>query len=171
MPTPEAIDTIMERRSVRKYDSAPVSDADLKTILEAARQAPSAGNRQKYHLVVVRDAELKRQIAQVARNQMWFADADVVIVGAAMPTETSVWPVVDTTIALQSLILAATALGYGTCWIGVHGDETIKKLVGLPAEATVVAVTPVGRPADSPAAKPRKTTEQLFSLNRYGEKL
>jgi nitroreductase len=171
MSTPETIETIMARRSVRKYDPTPVSDGDLKTILEAARQAPSAGNRQKYHLVVVRDAVLKRQLAQAARNQMWFADADVVIVGAALPTESSVWPIVDTTIALQSLILAATALGYGTCWIGAHGDEAIKKLVNLPAEATVVALTPVGRPADSPDAKPRTTNEQLFSLNSYGGKL
>ena len=171
MAIPDTIGTIMERRSVRKYEPTPIPDADLRTILEAARQAPSAGNRQKYHLIVVRDPDVKRQIAQAARNQMWFADADVVVVAAAVPAASGVWAIVDTTIALQNLILAADALGYGTCWIGAHGDETIKSLVGLPEEATVLALTPIGRPAESPAAKPRKTPAELFSWGRFGGSL
>jgi nitroreductase len=81
------------------------------------------------------------------------------------------WYQVDAAIALENLVLAATALGYGTCWIGAFGNEAIKELVGLPADTNIVALTPVGRPAEHPAPRERKSPEQLFSWNHYGQKL
>jgi nitroreductase len=161
----------MERRSIRKYGPGVVPDADLKTILDAARQAPTAGNRQRFHLVVVRDPAIKQQLAEAARKQYWFADASVVVVGAAFPADTGIWPIVDTTIAMQNMVLAANALGYGTCWVGAHADDAIRKIVGLPEDAVVVALTPIGQPAESPAAKPRKPQDEVLSDNRFGEKL
>ena len=169
MPNPDAMSTILARRSVRVYDPTPIPDEDLQTILEAARQAPSAANRQPVHFVLVRDPQLKRDVAAAAAQQHWLANADTIVVGVGFPAQSAKWYAVDLAIAFQNLILAATALGYGTCWIGAFGEDAIKDLVGLPAEARVVALTPIGRPAERPAGRPRKSPEQLFSWDRYGE--
>lgn len=170
MASMDTISTIMARRSVRTYEPAAIPDEDLRTILEAARQAPSAANRQPLHFVVVRDSELKRQVANACSQQHWLAQADVIVVGAAFPSQSSKWYSVDAAIALQNLVLAATALGYGTCWIGAFAEDAVKEVVGLPEDARVVALTPVGKPADRPAARPRKPADQIFSWNRYGQK-
>ncbi len=170
MPGQETISTIFARRSVRAYEPMPIPEDDLRTILEATRQAPSAANRQPVHFVVVRDPEQKRKLAAAANQQLWIAQADAIVVGAAFPAQRPRWYAVDLAIALQNLVLAATALGYGTCWIGAFGEEAVREVVGLPAEAKVVALTPLGRPAERPAGRPRKAPEQLFSFDRYGQR-
>lgn len=168
MTSADTLSTIMARRSVRAYEPMPIPDEDLRAILEAARQAPSASNRQPLHFVVVRDPEQKRRIAAAAAQQHWMAQADVIVVAAGFPAQSAKWYRVDVAIALQNLVLAAASLGYGTCWIGAFSEPAIKAIVGLPEEAEVVALTPVGRPAERPPARPRKPVEQLFSWDRYG---
>ncbi|MQY82519.1 nitroreductase, partial [archaeon] len=81
------LETIKTRRSVRKYKPQEISDEDLKEILKAAQLAPSAGNKQPWRFVVVRDSETKKRLAEVARNQMWIADAGVVVAALAMDKE------------------------------------------------------------------------------------
>jgi len=75
-------DAILKRRSVRKYRKEPVKVEDLKVILEAARQAPSAGNKQPWEFIVIRDEETKTKMAEIARKQMWIADAGVIVVAS-----------------------------------------------------------------------------------------
>ncbi len=162
---------ILERRSVRKYESKPVADKDLQAILEAGRQAPSAANRQPWHFVVVRDAEQKRRVAEACSGQTWMADAGVIIAGIGKPTVSDKWHAVDVAIAMQTMILAATALGYGTCWIGAFSDKEVASVLGVPEDCKVVALTPVGVPADRPEARPRQPMSEFASLDRYGKKL
>ncbi|TRO47773.1 hypothetical protein E2P65_03880 [Candidatus Bathyarchaeota archaeon] len=78
------LEAIKTRRSIRKYKPQEIPLGDLQEILKAAQLAPSAGNRQPWRFVVVRDSETKRRLAEVARNQMWIADAGAVIVALAM---------------------------------------------------------------------------------------
>jgi nitroreductase len=169
MASADTITTIMARRSVRAYEPMPIPDEDLRTILEATRQAPSAANRQPLHFVVVRDPQQKRRVAEAAAQQHWLAQADAIVVAVGFPAQSARWYPVDAAIALENLVLAATSLGYGTCWIGAFSEPQVKDVVGLPEEARVIALTPLGRPAESPAARPRKPFEQLFSLDRYGQ--
>jgi len=169
MASADTVSTILARRSVRVYEPTPIPDDDLRVILEAARQAPSAANRQPLHFVVVRDPEQKRRVADAAAQQHWMARAGAIVVAAGFPARSAKWYAVDAAIALQNLILAATSLGYGTCWVGAFTEAAIKEIVGLPEEARVVALTPVGHPAERPAARPRKSIAELFSLDRYGE--
>ena len=167
----DTLQAILERRSVREYRPEPIPAADLKQILEAVRQAPSAANRQPVHFIVVGDPEQKRRVAQACKGQMWMADAAYIIVGVGLPKLSPNWQRVDVTIALENLVVAARALGYGTCWIGAFDPEKVKAVCGIPAEAEVVACTPLGVPAEWPAARARKEWGQLFSGDRYGQEL
>ena len=167
----DTLTTILERRSVRKYIGKLMPDKDLQTVLEAGRQAPSAANRQPWHFVVVRDPEQKRKLAEACSGQTWMADAGVIIAGIGKPSVNEKWYAVDVAIAMQNMILAATALGYGTCWIGAFNEQEVARLLGVPGDCKVVALTPVGVPADQPEARPRQPMSEFASLNRYGEKL
>jgi nitroreductase len=167
----DTIQTIMERRSIRKYQGEPIPAERMKTILEAARQAPTAANRQPLHFVVVGDAEQKRRVAEACNNQMWMAEAAYILVAIGLPAVSSKWFKVDVAISLQNLVLAAYSLGYGTCWIGAFDPERVRLACDIPADMEVVACTPLGVPDASPAARPRKEWDQLFSANRYGQPL
>ena len=170
MPT-DAIRAIMQRRSVRSYQSKPLPDKDLKAIVEAGRCAPSAANRQPWHFIVVREAEQKQKLAAACANQSWMADAGAIIAGVGKPAVNEKWYPVDVAIAMQNMVIAATSLGYGTCWIGAFDQDQVKAVLGLPEDHTVVALTPVGVPADHPEARPRMPLSEFASGERFGGKL
>ncbi len=167
----DTIEAIMARRSIRKYKPDNIPEDDLKTLLEVARQAPSAANRQPRHIVVVKDPGIKRRVAEACNGQTWVGDADVVIAGVALPDVSEKWCVVDTTIAMENLIIAAASMGYGTCWIGAFREDEVKKILNIPADKKVVALTPLGVPDVSPPAKSRKPIDQLFSLDEFGKRM
>ncbi|MBC7235559.1 MAG: nitroreductase family protein [Chloroflexi bacterium] len=167
----DTLETIMKRRSIRKYKPEPIPDEDLKQILEAGRQAPSAANRQPWHVVVVGDAEQKRRVAQACNGQMWMADAAYILVACGLPEVSAKWYRVDVAIAMENMVLAARSLGYGTCWIGAFKPEEVKEICGLPASFEVVACSPLGVPDVDPPARARKEWSELFSADRYGQAL
>jgi nitroreductase len=170
----DTIETILKRRSIRKYKPDEIPQADLDKILESGRQAPSAANRQPWHFIVVRDKELKRKVAAACSEQHWMADADVILAGIGNPGASRgstgrLWYEVDVAIAMQNMILTATSLGYGTCWIGAFDEGQVKALLKVPEEMRVVALTPIGAPDASPEARPRKNVNQVFSAETYGQ--
>lgn len=167
----DTLQTIMQRRSVRRYKGEPVKPEHLQQILEAARQAPSAGNRQPWHLVVVRDPEQKKRLAQACNGQLWLADADCIVVAVGLPEVNARWCRVDATIALENLVLAARSLGYGTCWIGAFDPEKVRGVCAIPDGVEIVACTPIGVPDEWPAPRPRKEWRDLFSEDRFGQPL
>ncbi len=167
----DTLSTILQRRSIRKYQPTPIPPADLKQILDACRQAPSAANRQPWHFVIVSDPETRSRLAQACRGQMWMADAACIVVAIGLPEVSEKWYKVDVAIAMEHLVLAARSLGYGTCWIGAFTPEEVKAVCGLPATAEVVACCPLGAPDVSPEARPRKEWDEVFSSNAFGEPL
>ena len=167
----DTITAIMQRRSIRKYVSKPIPDDDLRTILEAGRQAPSAANRQPWHFVVVRGEEQKKRVAEACSGQIWMADAGAIIAGLGKPAVNEKWYPVDVAIAMENMIVAATALGYGTCWVGAFEESKVREVLGVPEEVKVVALTPVGTPSDKPDRRPRMPMDEFASLDRFGEKL
>lgn len=165
----QTIETILARRAVRAYKPEPIPESDLQQILEAGRQAPSASNRQPWHFVVVRDHELRRQVAELCGEQMWMADAAVTLVACGNTTVSPRWYKVDVAIALENMVLAAKSLGYGTCWIGRLPDpDKLKALLGIPAEYEIVNCLPIGVPDASPDPKPRKSMDEAFSQDKFG---
>ena len=163
----ETLETMWKRRSVRKYKSDPIPDDDLNLILEAARRAPTGGNRQKWRMVVVTDPDMRRKTAEACSRQMCMADAAAILCLVTEPGEGKV----NGTIVLDHAILAATSLGYGTCWVGAYDEGKVKEVLGIPADYGIVCLTPVGVSAEVPAARPRKEPSELFMKDQFGSPL
>jgi nitroreductase len=158
----DVLETIRIRRSIRKYRPEPIPREKLEMIMEAARLAPSASNRQPWNFVVVQDRERKKALAKAANDQTFLADAGAVVVAVGDPERSARWHQKDTMIALEHMVLAATALGYGTCWIGAFDEDEVKSLLKIPAKMKVVALLPIGVPDEKPAATQRKELSEIF---------
>ncbi|NLX35735.1 MAG: nitroreductase [Chloroflexi bacterium] len=167
----DTIQAIMSRRSIRRFRPEPIPDADLRTILEAGRQAPSAANRQPWHFVAVSDPEAKRRLAQACNGQMWLADAAFILVACGLPQVSAKWYQVDVAIAMENMVLAAHTLGYGTCWIGAFDADAVRQVCGIPEDVQVVACSPLGISDSNPPARARKDWGQVFSRDTFGQAL
>jgi len=165
-------EAIKTRRSVRKYKPQPIPEDHLKQIMTAAQLAPSAGNRQPWRFILVKDPDTKKQLGTAARNQTWISDAGVIVAALAMdkknPEISERWAERDVMTAVEHMVLAAWELGYGTCWIGAFNEDQVKELLKVPKEMTVINLLPIGVPDQTPEPKGRKTIEELFHLDRYG---
>jgi nitroreductase len=167
---------IRTRRSVRAYKNDSIPDETLKTVLEAARIAPSGSNRQPWKFIIVKDDELKNRLAEACGNQRFIGEAPVVVVacGYKIPYNRGGYMgemgmVMDVSIAFTQLILAAWAEGLGTCWIGLFDNDEIKKMLNIPPEVNVVAVTPLGYPESEVQVDKynRKPLTEITSHNRF----
>jgi nitroreductase len=160
---------ISGRYSVRAYKPDPIPDALLARVLEAARLAPTAANRQPFVLIVLRTADRQTELKRVY-NRDWFLSAPLVIAACGAPDRAWVrrdgknYVDVDVAIALDHLILAATDLGLGTCWIANFDPTAAREVLCLPDTVEPVAFTPLGYPADVLRPKQRKP---LADLVRY----
>jgi nitroreductase len=168
------MEAIQGRRSVRKYKPDPVSDEVLGRVLEAARLAPSGKNLQPWKFIVVRDQETRNKLAKASAGQTFMAEAPVIIAACGFPEDCYArmgrymksWPV-DVTIAVEHLILQAQADGLGTCWIGAFEEEEVKDILGVPAEVKVLALTPLGWPAEHPGFRGRKGLAEIVSYDKF----
>lgn len=160
-------DVILARRSIRRYEDKEISKNVLDKILEAGRQSPSAANKQPYHFVIVTDSEIKQKMSGMFSR--FLKEAPVVIVGCANTKAilTGKWATIDTTIALENMILAAWSLGVGSCWIGSFKEQKVKDLLKIPKNLKVVALVSFGYPAETPKARKKKSTHELFSINHF----
>ncbi|MFI5381283.1 MAG: nitroreductase family protein [Tepidisphaerales bacterium] len=176
------LQAIRNRRSVRAYSPKPIPDDVLQRMKDALRMAPSACNIQPWKFILVTDGKLRQDLAQAAKGQMWMADAPLTIVACGFPR--SAYPRmggrhssldIDVAIALDHLTLAAVDEGLGTCWIGAFFEEQVKSLLGVPEEARVIAMMPLGYPASSGLIRgvmenDRKPETEIFSLNGFGSR-
>jgi nitroreductase len=168
----EFLDLIKKRYSVRSYLSKPVEDEKLKIVLNAARLAPTAVNKQPFNLVVVRTAGKKEELKNVYPAD-WFSEAPIVICACTIPSEAWTrrdgrkYVDVDTTIAMDHLILAATDLGLGTCWIAAFNSQAARKILKLPEGVEPLLFTPLGYPADEQGTKTRKKLDELVSYEHW----
>ena len=155
---------IEKRRSIRKYKPKPVPREKILKILEAARIAPSASNRQPWHFVVVEDKDMIKKLAK----QEWAASAPAMIVGLADTEESPNWCANDFGIACEHLVLAATDLGFGTCWMGQSNrEDLVRELLDIPEKYKVVAIVTLGEADEAPSAKSRKSLESIISWEKY----
>jgi nitroreductase len=168
----DVMETIAARYSVRGYKPDPVDDEALAQVLEAARQAPTAANRQAFRLIVIHTRGREEELARVY-GRAWFTQAPIVIGVVAVPGEAwrrsddKPYDEVDATIAMDHLILAAASLGLGTCWIAAFDPAAAREVLGLPDDVEPLAFTPLGYP-DKPAADTgRKRIEDLVRYERW----
>lgn len=165
----ELFETVEKRRSIRKFRPNPIPDRDLKKILEAGRLAPSGGNRQPWSFIVVRKPETKKKLAAVANLQRFIADADTVLIALGDPAVSKSLYKQDPMIAIEHMVLASTALGYGTCWIGAFNENDVKEIAKVPENMTVIALLPIGVPDETPPPKPRRAFKEVFFKESYGK--
>jgi nitroreductase len=162
-------EVIGKRRSVRGYSEQPVEQEKLDRILEAMRQAPSACNNQPWVFYVVKDPEVQDRLGE-AYKAPWFVAAPVIIVACGLPDQAwrrrdgKNYVDVDVTIAMQHLILAATAEGLGTCWIGAFDADVVKEALGLEAGVEPIAMTPLGYSGLEPPARERKPMDDVVKV-------
>lgn len=158
----ETISSIMSRVSVRAYTEQEVSDEDVETILRAAMAAPSAGNKQPWRFVVVRDRSTLDTIATTFHTMTMTAEAPIAIVvcgdmEATFPGDGLDYWVEDASAATENLLLAAHSLGLGAVWCGIYPmQERVKilsELLDLPGNIIPLNVVPIGYPAEQPAVK------------------
>ena len=165
---------IKTRRSVRQYKSKPVPEEKLTKILQAGQLAPSTHNSQAWKFVVVQDKEKRKKLVKAAHNQAFVGQAPVVIVAVALdPDHVMVCQVpayaVDLAIAVDHMTLAAAAESLGTCWIGSFDQDQVREILSIPQQYKVVALLPLGFPADKPGLKIRKEFEEIVCYNSFSE--
>ena len=166
---------IEDRHSVRDFDAGRDLPPEMvQRILKAAIRAPSAGNCQPWHFVVVRSEQTKDMLALAAYGQGFVAHAPVVIVVCADPSRsawryesrgTQLYCLQDTAAATEHILLAVTALGLGACWVGAFDEGAASQALGLPANLRPVAIVPIGYPVASPHRTSRRSLEEVVTYS------
>ena len=166
----EVFEAIKGRRSIRKYTKNPVPEDFITKILDAGRWAPSAGNRQPWTFIVLKDEKVKNEVAEAATYGKFLADAPIGIAVAIDPRVSHrSGGVEDGAAATQNMLLAAHALGLGTCWIGSYNstyEEEVKRILDIPKHNRLLSIISVGFPAESPLAT-RKKLGEITVTDRY----
>jgi len=167
------LNPILKRRSIRRYKDAPIDKEKMDRILEAARLAPTAKNRQAWKLVVVDDAAARMALVEAAApHQPFMRQAPVILAVCALNTDyimrcgIPAHPV-DLAIVLDHLSLQAAQEGLGTCWIGSFNQEPARKVLNIPEQVVIVQLMTLGVPDEEPAPRPRKSLNELVSRNRW----
>lgn len=153
-----ALEAIGQRKSVRRFTDEKVTKEQIQQLLEAARSAPSAGNRQPWFFYAILNSELRSDLAKAAYGQSFVAQAPLVIVVCAEPERSAeryhdrgrtLYVYQDTAAAVQNILLAATAMGLGSCWVGAFDEEEVQKVMNLPQKLRPIALIPIGVPDTS----------------------
>ncbi|HNU91957.1 MAG TPA: nitroreductase family protein [Spirochaetota bacterium] len=180
----ELQEALRKRRSIRKFTGEPVSDGEIRSVLEAAGMAPSWANVQPWEFIVLRDRSLMERMTAtyIDGNPATKCSlaASALIVACAITgvsgcydgknlTRFNEWFMFDLGMAVQNLCLKAHELGIGSVVAGLLDHDRAKELLGLPADREVVACIPLGRPAVAgKEGPPRKPLSQFAFLDAYG---
>ena len=178
----EVLEAIETRRSIRKYKTDPVDDKTVELVLEAARWAPSWANTQCWRFIVVRDGNIKAELANTLINNPAYdaiMNAPVVIVACAElrlsgyyqekpATDKGDWYMFDVALAMQNLVLAAHSLGLATVHVGRFDAKKAANILQVPKGFCVVEMTPLGYPDQKREARPRKELSEIVFYDKYG---
>lgn len=165
----ERLQIIFSRRSIRKYTSQPVSEADLTSLLEAGMAAPSAMNKRPWHLAAVTDKQILREIGSGPPYDRTLPEAALVIVVCGDPS-ISDWWLQDCTLATENILIAAAGLGLGAVFMGCHGkperEGPIRRALGIPDKIGMASVLSIGHPAEEKEARTQYDPAQVHR-NRW----
>ncbi len=163
------LELIKKRRSIRAYTGEPVSEEDIRVLLEAAMAAPSADNLQPWEFVVVDEDRLRQKLAETHPWSSMCADAPVVFVVCAHERRSNHW-VEDASAATENLLLCAAARDLGAVWVGIYPDKRyeqwVRDTLSIPSNLRVLCLIPVGHPAETEPPH-SKFDEAKVHRNRY----
>jgi nitroreductase len=168
--TDPILSIVKARRSVRRFESRPLPEGAEQRLLEALVWAPSGGNAQPWHFVLVRSEQARRALSESALSQRFVAEAPLVVVVCADLDRArraygergaTLYCLQDTAAATQNMLLVAHAMGLGTCWVGAFRERDVASVLGLASHLRPVAIVPVGWPAEAPAAPGRRAVAEV----------
>lgn len=167
----DVLECITARRSIRKYKDMEVEMDKVGKVLYAARDAPSSGNLQNWKFILVTDEDTRIKLAEASLNQYWMSEAPVHIVVCAEPEKAEqyygirgerLYSIQNCAAAIQNMLLAATAEGLGSCWVGAFEEEMVKRILDIPGNIRVQAIVTLGYANETPDKKPWK--HELYTI-------
>ena len=168
----EVLPEILQRRSVRSFTSKAVDKDQLERILEAARLAPSAKNRQEWRFVVIQKKEVRQRMMEAAFGQDYVGQAPVIIavcttnIDYRMPNGQASYPI-DLAIASTHIMLQAVHEGLGTCCITTFDEQEVREILTVPFSMRVVLLVLIGHPEGETEPTPRKTLKQISARDHW----
>ncbi len=160
----DALEAIRKRRSVREYTGDAIPREDLEQIVDAGRLAATGRNRQPWDFIVITDKEMIQKLKIVAQ---WMDKAGAIIAVVLDPS--SRWWLEDGSAAVENMLIASTALGYGSCWLEGYTlprEEEFKKLLGVPDDKRLLTLVPIGVPVEWPTIE-KKSLDEVIHWERY----
>lgn len=166
----DIFDVFSERHSIRAFTGQPVTAESLNKIFQAVQRAPSAGNLQAFDIYLVTEKEHKDALCRASHDQGFLIQAPVVLVFCAVPSRSAVrytergemlYCVQDATIACTYAMLAATALGLASVWVGAFDEEVVQKVICTEPGHRPVAMLPIGYPNETPRIRPRRALDEI----------
>lgn len=150
------LDILWARRSIRRYTGKPVSESDIRSLLEAGMAAPSASNRKPWYFVVVTDRDALRALAAAHPFGKMLANAGVGIAVCGDPAVSDWWEQ-DCSAATENILIAAVGLGLGGVWLGSHGrperEQAVRDILGIPERIGILSLLSIGYPAEEKEAR------------------
>lgn len=165
---------VQKRYSCRQYAAEPLQEDHLDKILEAARLAPTAANRQPFQIIIIRTKDNQEDLLEIYHRD-WFVQPPLVLCVCSVPEDgwrrkkydDQSYAVVDAAIVMDHITLQAADLGVGTCWIGDFNPQAAREYLQLPPQVEPVAFTPLGYPLDQVREKTRKALEDLIRYDTW----
>jgi nitroreductase len=160
----DALEAIRKRRSVREYTGDPIPREDLEAIVDAGRLAASGGNKQPWDFIVVTEPQMTQELKVAAQ---WMDKAAAIIAVVLDPS--SRWWIEDGAAAVENMLIAATALGYGSCWLEGYTlplEKQFKALLSIPDTKRLLTLVPIGVPSRWPT-KEKKSLNQVIHWEKY----
>jgi nitroreductase len=160
----ETFEAIKKRRSVREYTGESIPREDIEKIVDAGRLAATGSNYQPWEFIVITERGMIEQLKVAAS---WMEKAGAII--AVVMDPTSRWWVEDGAAAVENMLIASTALGYGSCWLEGYTlprEEEFKELLGIPEEKRLLTLVPIGVPVQWPTID-KKTLEEVLHWEKY----
>jgi len=166
---------LYKRYSCRHYSPDPVEDKKIDQVLEAARLAPTAANRQPFQIIIINTKKHASDELLKIYSKSWFIEPPLILCICSLPEEAwfrkkfdnQNYAAVDAAIVLDHITLQAADLGLGTCWIGNFDPLAAREFLKLPDHVNVIAFTPFGYPLDEPGQKNRKDMESLIRYETW----
>jgi nitroreductase len=162
----DALEAIKKRRTVREYTGEAIPQENLEKIVDAGRLAATGSNMQPWDFIIVTEKEMIEQLKVAAE---WMEKAGAII--AVVMDPSSRWWVEDGAAAVENILIASTALGYGSCWLEGYTlprEEQFKKLLNVPDDKRLLTLVPIGVPVEWPT-KEKKALDDVLHWEKYGE--
>lgn len=163
------MEAIFNRQSIRKFTDEPVKDEDIKTILRAAMQAPSAGNQQPWDFIVIKNQETMNKILEISPYATPLKQAQVAIVvcGDEEKERFKGYWVQDCSAAIQNMLIQSTFMGLGSVWLGIYPEQDrvdgLRSILNIPESVTPLSIVALGHPGEERRIEDRYKEERIHN--------